>query len=129
MKLLLILAATLMLTACASQPKCVRVAYYDYGNVGCLQHIYQFQGKYYPGNLGNNKGMIIADKYLGDGNASMFEQCTDPADLSGGWYSVLIDEGMGTWVLTGEGYRGVVDVLPNSIVQKSLFRIVTEVKP
>ena len=124
MRYMLMLIVVLSLSACASQPKCVRVAYYDYGDVGCIQHIYQFKGKYYPGDLGNNKGLVLVDKYLGDGNTSMFEQCADPADLAGGWYSVLIDEGKGTWVLTGEGYKGVIDVLPNSITQKSLSIIV-----
>jgi hypothetical protein len=113
----------LALSACASNPKCVRVAYYDYGTEGCIQHIYQFSGKYYPGQIGNNKGLVMVDKYLGIGNVSMFEQCADPADLSDGWYNVLIDEGQGTWVLSGEGHKGVVTVVPIAITQKALSRI------
>ena len=56
MKLLILLFA-ILLSACSAQNKCVRVAYYDYGNEGCIQHIYQFEGKYYPGAIGNNRGM------------------------------------------------------------------------
>lgn len=117
MKLLILLFAVL-LSACSAQNKCVRVAYFDYGNIGCIQHIYQFQGTYYP-----NSKIVITNKYLGDGNTSMFEQCTNPADLSEGWYSVLIDEGMGTWVLNGEGFKGKVDIFPNAITQKALAKI------
>ena len=119
MKLLIILLAVL-LSACSTQNKCVRVSYFDYGDIGCIQHIYQFSGKYYPGKIGNNKGMVLVDKYLGDGNTSMFGQCADPADLSEGWYSVLIDEGRGTWVLDGEGYGGNIIIRPSVITQKAL---------
>jgi hypothetical protein len=114
----------LLISACASSPKCVRVSYFDYGDIGCIQHIYQFQGKYYPGALGNNKGIVLVDKFLGDGNSSMFEQCKEPADLKEGWYTVTIDEGKGTWILNGEGYKGQIDIFPNVVTQTALSKVI-----
>jgi hypothetical protein len=122
MNMLLIIILALMLSACATQPQCVRVAYYDYGTDGCIQGIHQFSGKYYPGSVGNNKGMVFIDTYLGDGNRRMFEQCDDPANLADGWYYVFFDVGQGTYILSGEGHGGMVDIVPNYIPQKTLLK-------
>jgi hypothetical protein len=114
----------MMLLGCASDPGCVRVSYYDYGDVGCLQHVYQFRGKYYPGH----GGIIVVDKYLGDGNRSTFEQCSNPADMPANIYPVIVEDGLSSWVLSGDGYKDFVDVVPHIITQKALSRLTSPKK-
>lgn len=127
LRLLIMLIVAFVLSGCGSGKKCVRVAYYDYGDNGTFQHLYQFKGTYTPYRFWIYDGIVTVGAYLGEGTRSMFEQCADPAVLDG-HYPVLIDEGQGTWVLNGRGFGGSIDIMPNSIPHKFLAKVLKEAR-
>ena len=143
----LIILLLFLLIGCASMPanaKCVNVAYFDYGDKGIFQHLYWFEGYFYDEPFWEYKGMVLVNKYIGEGSASILEKkgCKNLLNIPEGFYSVHIPDGLsnpekqkqcvpgwcGVHILRGEGWQtwGIV-VSPNYIPQKHLKQIIGKI--
>jgi len=115
-----ILSLCLFLAACSNTPKCTNIALYDYGEAYNTVAIHWWEAEYRDYPFFHFDGLVIAKRYLGQGTYSQIDHCKDPVFLDGGWYSVNIDDGQGSWILVGQGWGKMVDVKPNSIRPKDL---------
>ncbi|HDH51246.1 MAG TPA: hypothetical protein ENH31_00480 [Nitrospirae bacterium] len=123
----IIIILLLFLSSCAHAGRCVDVSYFDFGSQGRFQALHVFHGTLYDTTLPDYDGLVIVDKYLGEG-ASKFGNkygCEEKLDLQG-WYAIVthLPNDEGAWVLDGRGWgkMGVV-VIPNFIPQKHLKEI------
>lgn len=124
---ILIICCIGLMAGCAIAAECTDVAVYDYGDNNCLQGIHWFQADYHDKPVMQYNGIAIATKYLGQGTYEQVEHCEDPVLLDG-WYSVTINDGQATWVLTGEGWGRQLAVRNFAIKAQDIKRIAGEMK-
>ena len=100
-----IILAGLLLTSCASVPRCVNIVYFQ--NQTTKADMLSFQGKLYPPALKKYKGMILDVKQVG---FREFCPVQDEADMEDGIYTIHF---VG-YVLHGQCWGSVCYVIPNS---------------
>lgn len=136
-KVIMFVILCFMFGSCVSTPKRVDVAYFDYGDEGIFQHLYWFQGDLYEESFYIFKGVVIVDKYLGEGGFKFRNGVKNPERVKEGWYSVHIPDSLGypdkqakcepgycgDYILHGQGFGDAIFITPNNIPQKHLKRI------
>lgn len=122
----IVLIIILLLCGCAPRHGCTNIAMYDYGESHRAIHVYWWEAEYTKMNIIGLDGMVMANRYLGEGSSKDVELCEDPVVLDG-WYSVGIpDGGQGEWILVGQGYRNQVDVRINTIHPDDIAKMINK---
>jgi hypothetical protein len=123
-KYIAIILFSLSLMSC-SYPKCINIAYYDYGDVYLLKHVYWFQGEIYKNDFLHDRGLVIVKRYLGEDPNHKDMTCKNPSTYIG-YCDIIINEGEGSWILHGMCDGSEVDISPNIIRQRNLKNLIDE---